>query len=250
MMRSVRWREPIIRYSLGLSDDDLLDLITRYPQDWQTISIAQRRNLSEALSDAVLGTNNLSAGQALLSNDVALIGAKALTALTGNKDYTSHLGQRNSFARRLKRDIFILTERKLYDFLRGPAHLDRATAKNVMKTVQRRVEHQEHNTDPAQMSEEELKDAVQLGENDVIVKAFAARARASEAVVKRMILTSAAAKPVIALCVKAGFSMSFAVLIQQRLTRLAPPKILYPKNGSECPISPTEVQWQLEFFGI
>lgn len=244
--------EPIIRYSLSLSDEDLISLITRHPQEWHTVTIAQRKNLSENISDIVLDTGNIGAGTALLANDYALIRNESLQKLTGNKDYATALAARNSFQRRVRRDILILAERRLYDFLRQDAHLDKATTKDVLKTIQRRVEHQEEITavDPADMNEQQIRDAIVLGENDMVVQALAARANTSEDLVRRMVMDSEAAKPVIAFCVRAGLSMTTAVLIQQRLTRLVPSRILYPKNGDQLPITAEEVQWQWDFFGI
>jgi len=244
--------EPIIRYSLSLSDEDLLNLITRYPQDWQTVTIAQRPRLSAPVSDAVFKTGNVSAGRLVLANDWARISPETLEGLIDNADYRTHMQQRNSLRRRLKRDILDLTERRLYDFLRQNAQLDKATTKDVLQTIQRRVDHQEQITKiaPANMTEQQIKDALMLGETEMVVKALAAQAKISEANVRRMVVDSEAAKPVIALCVKAGLSMSLAVLLQQRLTRLVPSKILYPKNGDQCPITAEEVKWQWDFFGI
>ncbi len=244
--------EPIIRYSLSLSDEDLLALITQYPQGWHTQTIAARPRLSSSIMDAVIKTGNLIAGQALLANDTAKISPEALEILQGNPELALSISQRNSLKRRLKRDISSLVERSLYVFLRTNAHLDKTTTNDVLKKMNQRVNTQEVLTEtaPELLSEDQLKDTILLGQNDIVLKAFASRAKTTEDVVKRMIIDSGAAKPVIALCTKAGFSMSIAVLIQQRLTRLPPTKILYPKNGTEVPITADEIQWQLEFFGI
>jgi uncharacterized protein (DUF2336 family) len=244
--------EPIIRYSLSLSDEDLLALITQYPQGWHTQTIAARKSLSSSIMDAVIKTGNLLAGQALLANDTAKISPEALEILQGNPDLALSIRQRNSLKRRLKRDISALIERSLYVFLRNNAHLDKSTTNDVLKKMNQRVNTQDviTETPPELLSEDQLKDVILLGQNEIILKALAIRAQTTEDTVKRMIIDSGAAKPVIALCTKAGLSMSFSVLIQQRLTRLPPTKIIYPKNGTEVPLTPDEIQWQLEFFGL
>lgn len=244
--------EPIILYSLSLSDDDLLDLISRYPQEWQTVSIARRKKLSSPVGDAVVGTGNIDAGKALISNDGAAISPQSLEKLGDNPEYVDALRDRNGVARKIRRDLNQILEHSLYVFLRKDAQLDKSTTHDVLKTIHRRVEHQDNHAalNPADLSEEQLRDAVALGDTELVIKALAIRARTTDKNVRRMIIDSGAAKPVIALCVRAGLPMSFAVLLQQRMTRLPPAKILYPVNGTETPISDEEVRWQLEFFGV
>lgn len=244
--------EPIIRFSLSLSDEDLLSLISQHPQDWHTIAIAQRPAVSDVVSTAVVDTGNVDAGQALLTNDHAAISPATLDRMRKLPQYQAHLAARNSLQRRIKREIMSLTQRRLYDFLRQDAKLDKATTREVLKTIERRVEHQEQapSLTPADMTEQQLRDALMLGETTIVIQALAAKAKTTEDIIRRMIVESGAARPVIALCVKLGLPMSLSVLMQQRLTRLGAGKIMYPKNGDQCPISSDDVQWQLDFFGI
>lgn len=244
--------EPIIRYSLSLSDEDLLALIAQYPQSWHTESIASRKRLSVAISEAVVKTGNALAAKALLANDSAKIAKEILVTLAENPDYEEALAARNTLKRKWKRDIDLLMEHTLYSFLRGHAHLDKGTTKDVMDKMQQRVTSQDmlHKTPPKDLSEEQLKDAILLGETPIALRGIAARAGTDVNTVRRMIVDSGAAKPVIALCVKANLSMQFAVLCQQRLTRLQPGKIFYPVEGNKVPISQEEIKWQWDFFGI
>lgn len=244
--------EPIIRYSLSLSDDDLLALIAQYPQSWQTESIAGRKRLASVISDAVVQTGNIVAAQALLQNDTAQLTDKALASLTDNPAYAQALAARNGFQRRMKRDIDALMQKTLYGFLRQNAHLDQSTTSDVMETIQQRVTAQESLAllAPGDLTEDQIKDAILLGETAIALRAMAARAGTDEQTVRRMVVDSGAAKPVIALCAKANLSMNFAVFCQQRLTRLSPDKIFYPVEGHKIPISREEMQWQWDFFGL
>lgn len=244
--------EPIIRYSLSLSDKDLLDLITRHPQDWQTATIAQRPFVSSDISRAVIDTGNKKAGIALLDNDGAIISPDTLHNISGQKEYAKALQRRNALSRKIKREVFIYAQRSLHDFLKNHTQLDQKTTRNVLDTVQRRIAIQDNdsNMNPKSMSETAIKDALSIGNTDLVIQAIAAQADTSEAIIRRMVIDSGAAKPVIAICTKAGFSMALAVLLQQRLARLAPTKIIYAKNGTENPLSHDEIQWQLEFFGV
>lgn len=244
--------EPIIRYSLSLSDADLLELIAQYPQGWQTESIAGRKRLTAAISDAVVKTGNALAAQALLANDTASISDSILEALGSNIDYEEALAARKTLKRRMKRDIDKLMQRSLYAFLRSNAHLDKSMTEDVLEKVQQRVTSQETlaTIAPGNLTEEQLKDAILLGETPIALRGIAARAKTDENTVRRMVVDSGAAKPVIALCVKANLSMQFAVILQQRLTRLSPEKIFYPVEGSKVPISMEEIKWQWDFFGL
>jgi uncharacterized protein (DUF2336 family) len=244
--------EPIIRYSLSLSDEDLLALVTQYPQGWHTQTIASRPRLSSSIMDAVIKTGNMMAGQALLANDKAKISNDALVILQQNPELVQAISDRNSLKRKLKRDVSLVVERSLYVFLRKNAHLDRATTYDVLRKMQQRVDAQDDlpNTPPEILTEEQLKDAILLGQTEIVLKAFSLRAKISEANVKRMLIDSGSAKSVIALCVKANYSMQFAVVCQQRLARLPPDKIFYPLDGSGIPISAEEIKWQWDFFGI
>lgn len=244
--------EPIIRYSLSLSDDDLLSLLAEYPQSWHSETIASRKHLSTSVSDAVVKTGNMLATRALLKNDTIDLTPVTLSALKDNPDYRIELKDRDQFQRKIKRDINLLMERSLYTFLRGTVQLDKNMTYDVLDLVQQRVTSQEKlaTIPPGELSEDQIRDAVVLGETDIVLRAIAARAKTTPDIVRRMIVDSGAAKPVIALCVKANLSMSFALLCQQRLTRLPPDKIFYPINGTKAPISAEEIKWQWEFFGL
>lgn len=245
--------EPIIRYSLSLSDADLLDLITRHPMDWQTTTIAARKFVSSDISHAVIKTGNKQAGITLLDNDGAIIPDSHLDHLPQqDKAYKKALKKRNTLSRKIKREVFIFAQRSLHEFLQQQTQLDSKTTRRVIDTVQRRVALQDNHPapDPATMSENDMKDALSIGNDDLVITAIAAQAKTSVSIARRMLIESQAAKPVIALCTKAGLSMVFAVLLQQRLARLPPSKIIYAKNGTENPLTPEEIQWQLEFFGV
>jgi hypothetical protein len=244
--------EPIIRYSLSLSDEDLLALVTQYPQGWHTQTIASRPRLSSSIMEAVIGSGNMLAGQALLANDKAKISPDALAILQKNPDLAQAIADRSSLKRKLKRDLSFVIERNLYVFLRREANLDRATTYDVLRKMNQRVDTQEKlpDTPPEILTEEQLKDAIVLGEHEIVFRAFAIRAKIDEATAKKMLVEAGTAKTVIALCVKANYSMAFALFCQQRLAKLSPDKIFYPKDNGGVPITADEIKWQWDFFGI
>ena len=58
------------------------------------------------------------------------------------------------------------------------------------------------------------------------------------------------AKPVVALCWKAGLSMRFALRVQQEMAQIPASELLYPRDGTDYPMTTDELRWQLEFLGF
>lgn len=244
--------EPILRYSLSLSDEDLLEVIAQYPHGWQTISIAGRRVLSTRVSEAVAITENTDAGTALLANDHIKLSMQAMQLLQRQPQLQQALHERTRFRRRWQREWNLLTERALYVFLRRTAQLDRATAKEVLHTIKQRVTSQDvlAATAPIALTEAQLTDALSLGEHDIVMASVAAKAAVPVAVARKMLLDAASPRAVMALAVKAGLSPVWAVACQQKLSRIPPTKLLYPLQGDKVPMTAAELQWQYEFYGI
>jgi hypothetical protein len=59
-----------------------------------------------------------------------------------------------------------------------------------------------------------------------------------------------APKPIIALTWHANLTMRLALQLQKELGQVAPKEIIYPKNGTDYPMTKEELNWQLEFLGV
>ncbi len=245
--------EPILRFCMALAENDLLDLIRLYPEQWQTEAIAGRKRLSGPISHAISGTKNTAAHRILLGNDGALIGAETIQALQTIGGYDDILAARQALRRRLRREWMHLTERALYVFLRSEtgAGLDKYTTKQVMEATYERMQTQDDIKRPEGIqSEEQIRDAIMLGENEIALRALAMRGNILYSTARKMAVDAGSGRAVMALCVRADVSLRLGVLIQQRLSRLPPAKILYPRSDGSCPLSDEELRWQYEFFGI
>lgn len=243
--------EPILRFCMVLADTDLLELIRLYPEQWQTEIIAGRRRLSGPVSHAISSTKNALAHRVLLDNDGALIGNDALQALQELGGYDDIIAARQAMRRRLRREWMQMTERALYIFLRNDAGLDKHTTKQVMQKTYERMQTQADIKRPEGIqSEEQIRDAIMLGENEIALRALAMRGNILYSTAKKMAVDAGSGRAVMALCVRADVSLRLGVLIQQRLSRLPPAKILYPRSDGSCPLSDEELRWQYEFFGI
>lgn len=243
--------EPILRYSLSLSDQDLLELIARHPQDWHPVTIAQRNRLNAPIGEAIARTENIEAGVQLLRNDSARLNDETRKLFGRNEAYKKELRARDTIARRLKQEWGHVTDQILVTFLRDHVALDQQTTDKVLRKVHQNLGTQDNlkNKSPAELDADDIINALKLGEIAVVQQALASRAKIPLDTVKRM-LDSGTGRAVIALCVKANMPMSFAVTVQQKVSRLPPAKILYPKEGDKSPLTPDEVTWQLEFFGV
>jgi hypothetical protein len=64
------------------------------------------------------------------------------------------------------------------------------------------------------------------------------------------ILSMQAPKPIVALCWKADLSMRLAFQVQKEIGHIQPKELIYPKDGSDYPLSEEDLEWQLEFLDI
>lgn len=94
---------------------------------------------------------------------------------------------------------------------------------------------------------EELIGTALGADQDFVIAALALRARLLPAVVAK-ILVSHSAKGLTALTWKAGYTMRLALALQIRLARLPPKSRLNASRGGSFPLTPAEMEWQIEFF--
>src|SRR5690606_30077672 len=203
--------EPILRHSLSLSDQDLLDLIAQHPQDWHPTAVAQRKRLTAQVSEAIAKTGNVEATKELIKNDGALLDYRTHQIIGESPVYKEELNARKSLARKLRREWTKVTDPILGNFLRVNTDLDAHTADSVMRKVHQSMGVQDDLKDKSatDLGINEITEALKLGENAKVITALGARAKIPESVVKRM-LDSDNGRAVIALCVKADMPMSFA----------------------------------------
>ena len=90
--------------------------------------------------------------------------------------------------------------------------------------------------------------ALSWQETDFAVLALAKMSGINPAIVRRMV--TAGPKPIVALCWKAGIAPRVCLDIQRLAGRLQPKELMYPKGGTDYPLSPADIRWQLEFFGV
>jgi uncharacterized protein (DUF2336 family) len=97
------------------------------------------------------------------------------------------------------------------------------------------------------LNSEVVGDAVLSGQRDFVRHALAAMAGVGLDYVDR-VLQGHSAKGITALAWKAGCSMRVALQLQTNMGGIPPNKALHARDGSDFPLSPEEMEWQLDFF--
>jgi uncharacterized protein (DUF2336 family) len=260
--------EPVLRWSPLLTDDDLLEIIGGNPVPGAVAAIAQRAGVSTAIADAIVGQDDDSAVAALLANPSAQIREETLDLIVERAPArpTWHPGliSRPVLPVRLVKRIASFVAASLLRKLEQRTDLDPATRAAVSAEVGRRL-----NDDPppekeagetaeeivARMKKEGKLDedavfaAMGDGKRAIVKAALAVLSGIGDAAVDK-IMASHSAKGIVALVWKAGLSPRLASQIQMRLCGIPPRQVLSARGGEGWPLSPEDMTWHLEFFGV
>jgi uncharacterized protein (DUF2336 family) len=243
--------EPMLRHSLSLSDSDLLAIIRTHPMGWQTETVAARPTVSAPLAAEIVATPNNTAHIALVNNDGAQLTLATQVQLASKAQNDAALkvalAARDAWPRQLKQKIQQQTQLALHYYLKRQAGLNDKTAEAVVAATLRRAASQ--HVPLAAATNADLADWLLLGDDEKVMGSLAARANMPIEIVQKMLATQSA-KPIIALCFKAGVPMRFCLDVQQRLGRVPNNQLIYPKDGIDYPLDPAAIKWQLEFFGV
>ncbi len=255
---------PILEFSPLLSDEDLLEIIASSGVSSRLCAISRRRNLGEAISDAIVQRNDRKAVTELLANGSAQIREETLDSLIdGSMTETAWqppLVERPALSAGAIKKLAGFVADSLLKKLQSRSDLDRRTAEAVAEVVRKRIEEGAADMvaadDPAaeaaklmkagKLNGEVVGDAVLAGKRDFVRHALALMARVEIDFIDR-VLQGHSAKGITALAWKAGCSMRVAMQLQTNMGGIPPAKALHARNG-EFPLSPEEMEWQLDFF--
>jgi len=256
---------PILEFSPLLSEEDLLEIISTSGMSSRLCAISRRRNLGEAASDAVVKCNDRAAVSELLANTSAQIREETLDSLIDASReeiaWQTPLVARPRLSAVAVKKLAGFVAESLLKKLQSRSDLDRQTAAAVAEVVRRRLEEglaeDVAGIDPAEeaaqlkkagkLDSEAVSDAVLAGRRDLVRHALALMAEVKVDFVDR-VLQGHSAKGITALAWKAGCTMRVALQLQTNMGGIPPKKALSPRNGTEFPLSPEEMEWQLDFF--
>ncbi len=97
--------------------------------------------------------------------------------------------------------------------------------------------------------DEMLNDAILRGDKVDIVGILAAKTGVAFDEMEKIVGHNSP-KSIVAVCWKGGFSMRSALSLQQNVMQVQAQNIIYPRGGTEYPMSQKDIQWQLELLGI
>lgn len=267
---------PVLRYSPILSDEDLIEIIGAAPLDGRLVAIAERAGLSGGVSDAIARTESEAAVAALLGNASAQIREETLDRLVElaprHEPWHGPLVRRPHLPARAAARLAGFVTDQLIKVLRSRKDLPPETLAAVAEAVKARgpgtakkeaagaapavAEEKERPSDRAaklhkagKLDEDAMSTALIQGDRGFVLASLGLLAGVPAEAVER-IVTGQSPRGVTALCWKAGLSMRFCRQVQMRLAMIPPAQVLIPKDGTEYPMTPADMDWQLEFFGV
>jgi uncharacterized protein (DUF2336 family) len=256
----IRVAAPVLERSPLLSDTDLLEIIGAGPIRGALESIARRRDLGADVSEAVVAASvdrpaEAAVITALLNNDSAQIREATLDRILDQAPQRAlwhrPLVTRPKMPMQALARLADFVSASLLDLLQERPDIDTETAQSIARKVQERLQSggadEEDEAVPADV--EALAAAIAAGRHKAVAVALARDAGVPLAIVDK-ILASGSAKAVTALAWRARLSMRMALQLQLKIGAISPPQILNPRNGSDYPLSSTEMEWQLELFDI
>jgi len=261
--------EPVLRFCAALSDADLLDILKGHPASWVVEAIARRKIVSEKLSAAVIKTKDRPGGKALLENDGARLTETLLHTIVemarGLPEWQKPIAVRKSLPLSIAKELAEFVDASVRDLLLKRGDFDEAMTEEIAAAFRRRVdfageeagvqvgetpeERLARLVKAESVTEQTLSDALAMREYGFAMMVIAHLAKTEAENVKR-VFDMRAPKPMVALCWKAGLSMRMALQLQKELGRVELKALIYPKGGTDYPLTQDEIQWQLDFLGL
>lgn len=258
--------EPILRYCAALPDSELIDILKQHPQPWVLSSIASRDTLSDDVAHAVFSANNPEAATVLLNNKRVRISEALLQKIVEQAphypEWHKPLALRPETTLQVARQLAGFVDRAVLGILERRGDFDPATRHGIAEMVKRRMNFQKEGMteesaeqkiqryiSTSALSPDVVEDALAWHEKEFVFLSLSAMSGIPVQIVRKMI-SLGAAKPIAALCWKARLPMRLCTEIQRQLGHVPPKELMYAKGGTDYPMTPSEVKWQLEFFGI
>lgn len=265
--------EPILRFCAALADEDLLDILKSHPAGWVIEAVARRDIVSEEVSEAVIGTDHVPGGTALIDNEGAQLSESLLELIVEkareHPEWQKPVAVRQSLPSALAKELASFVEASVRDLLMARQDFDPETTEEVAAIFRRRMDFAvefspEEGREDDEASVEErlnraleennlteafLSDALAMRDYPLVYAALAHMVHADKNAIAE-IFDMSSAKSIVSVAWYAGLSMRFALELQKTAGKVQPARLLYPKNGSDYPLTGDDMNWQLEFLGL
>ena len=258
--------EPILHYCATLTDKDLLTIIATQPKSWVLSAIARREGVSGPVSAALYRTGDINASTALLDNSGALIPERELSGMVESAvqraAWQEPLAKRPRLPGKLAVRLAEFVDQHVLTILRQRRDLDAETAAEVVSVARRRMDFIDQRNEGetaeqrarrlftiGQLDESAISDALSWSDMVFVKLGLALLAGIDPATVED-IIAAQSPKGVTALAWRAGLGMRCAMQLQSRAANIPPRMLLNARNGFDYPLTPVEMTWQLEFYGV
>jgi uncharacterized protein (DUF2336 family) len=263
---------PALDYPGRISDEDLVGIVETAPDPRVVGAVARRPAIGAKVSAAVVSHGGEQAIATLLANKTAEIDGETLDQVVEragpSPSWHEALVDRPHLSHSAALRLASFVAERLVEVLRGRRDLAPETSAAIGTVLQQRqgsgaglpavmaaplpVEEpgpltraRRHHAQGT-LSESVIMDAIGT-DIDFLIAALSLRSRLPPAVVNK-ILVSHSAKGLTALAWKAGFTMRLSTQLQLRQARLPPRARLNPGSGGTYPLTPAEMEWQIDFF--
>jgi uncharacterized protein (DUF2336 family) len=240
--------------------------LSAHPESWKVQAMAGRPAVSGVISRAVINVDDMPAGKILLRNAGADIGEGLLQDIVEKarvySDWQGPIAMRKTLPPSVARTLAEFADASVRDVLLERADFDQQTIDDIAGVMKRRLafagaaipgetvdDRVLRLEKKGQLNEEAVADALGMRDREFVTLALARLARAAPDTVDG-VFRMRKARPVVALCWKAGLSMRLALRLQQEMAQVPPKDLMYPRNGTDYPLTDEELRWQLEFLGF
>lgn len=256
-------RDPVLRLSPLLSDDDLLQLLATPALAGSAIAIASRPWLCAEVSDHIARHADCAAVRILLQNQSAAIQESTLDALVGraadHPDWHEPLARRPCLPATAVRALSRFVASHIIDILAARPELPatlvmelNARTRSGLGPESRNIEtdaelfsNVRQLTANGAVPEAALLDALASGSHRQAAAQLSLASGVTLAALDRAI-GHRNAKALVSICWKAGLSMRAAMQVQTVIGQLGPGHALAAAQHAAYPLSPEEMEWQIE----
>ncbi len=259
--------EPILKFCTALSDEDLMDILKTHTASWVLNAIACRDGLSGDLSNAVIDVEDVEAGTSLILNEGAEIPDTLLRKIIEKSktvsEWQAPTASRKNLPMEMAQELALFVDGAVRDILLARSDFDAEMIDEISQIFQRRMAFMSEEEAGTKSAEERVKEMLARGSlnEQVISDALAARDREflnyaiaglanTDVANVEKVLNMKVPKPIVALCWKASLPMRIAFQMQKEIGHVQPKNLIYPKNGTDYPMTKDDLNWQLEFLGI
>jgi len=251
---------PVLEYSPLLNDADLVELMAAGVTIGALPALARRHGIGEEVADQVVASADMPSIAALLHNKSASVREGTLDRIAKDAAESEELHEplalRPELSQRTMRRIASFISRALLEQLSERSGLDNKTRKTLSSALNEKLaedkdadekldaDFADHLMKQNKLDDEVIQGAIEKNRRGFVVRAMALLSKRGDKGVER-ILEMRNGKATIALVHQAGLSMRTALLMQQRIAKVAPSQIVPARNGVDFPMSPEEMDMQI-----